>query len=65
MQSMLVSTAQAAERLGLSVSTLAKMRVTGRGPSFVKISRAVRYRIEDLDAYISQRLRVSTSSRGL
>ena len=42
---------QAAERLGVSRFTLRAWRQQGRGPAFLKLGRAVRYRPADLDAY--------------
>ena len=53
---------QAAEYLGLAVSTLNKWRCHGGGPVFIKMGRAVRYRVEDLEAYISYSSSVSTSA---
>ena len=42
----------AAQYLGLSPSTLEKMRLQGTGPRFTKLgSRAVGYFVEDLDAF--------------
>ena len=53
---------EAAARLGLSKSTLDKMRCEGRGPRFVKItSKIVGYDPVDLDAYAEARKRQSTS----
>lgn len=43
---------QAAEYLGLAVSTLNKWRCHGGGPVFIKMGRAVRYRAEDLEAFV-------------
>jgi hypothetical protein len=37
-------------------STLAKLRVIGGGPLFLKFGARVRYRREDLDAWIKARL---------
>lgn len=51
----------AAPFAGLSVSTLQKKRVSGDGPPFVKIGRSVRYRPEDLEAYVAARVVGSTS----
>jgi excisionase family DNA binding protein len=48
----LLRTAQAAELLGISASKLEHMRCVARGPTFVKIGRQVRYRIEEIDAYL-------------
>ena len=44
---------EAAEYLRSSTSTLAKARMHKRGPDFVRIGRAVRYRQSDLDAWMS------------
>lgn len=53
---------EAAARLGLSKSTLDKMRCEGRGPPFVKITgKIVGYDPADLDAYAQSRKRQSTS----
>lgn len=52
----LLNVRQAAVRLGLSKSTLDKMRCAGKGPRFVKTTdRAVRYDPHDLDAWIARR----------
>jgi len=52
---------QAAIYLGLAVSTLNKWRCHGGGPAFVKMGRAVRYRVTDLDTYINASILKSTS----
>lgn len=53
---------EAAARLGLSKSTLDKMRCDGRGPRFVKVtSKIVGYDPADLDAYAEARKRQPTS----
>lgn len=52
----LLNVRQAAVRLGLSKSTLDKMRPTGKGPKFVKTTdRAIRYDPADLDQWIAAR----------
>ena len=52
----LLNVRQAAVRLGLSKSTLDKMRPAGKGPKFVKTTdRAVRYDPADLDQWIAAR----------
>lgn len=48
-------TPEAAEYLGLSVSTLEKMRGAGGGPSFLAMGRAVSYAVADLDAWAAAR----------
>lgn len=58
----LVSTEQAAEYLGgLKPNTIEGWRVRGEGPRYLKIGRLVRYRIEDLDAYLESRARNATT----
>ena len=52
---------QAADFLKLSVRTLQQWRVSGRGPLFTKLSRAVRYRRADLDAYVARGVAQSTT----
>lgn len=51
-----------AEHRGQPVSTLQKERVRGDGPPFVKIGRLVRYRPEDVRAWIAERVVTSTSA---
>jgi len=51
----------AADYLGIAESTLAKMRVYGTGPIYAKAGRAVLYERVDLDAWIAEHKRKSTS----
>jgi excisionase family DNA binding protein len=48
---------EAAAYLRSSTSTLAKARMTKRGPTFVRIGRAIRYRQRDIDAWMSSSIR--------
>lgn len=50
----------AADRLGLSVSQMNKMRHYGTGPEFVKFGHAVRYTDEALDAWAAKQARTCT-----
>lgn len=59
----MLDTKASAEYLGLSPNTLSRWRWSGDGPVFVKLGNAVRYRIEDLDAFIAGGVRKHTSSR--
>ena len=52
---------QAAEHLNLSVRTLQQWRYRGCGPRYVKLGGAIRYRPEDLDAWLIERSRTSTA----
>jgi excisionase family DNA binding protein len=47
---------EVAMRLGVSRFTLRAWRLKGRGPKFLKMGRAVRYRLEDVDEYERQAL---------
>lgn len=65
MQTSLLNTREAARYLGLSKAFLERDRWAGAKVPFIKIStRAVRYRVEDLDNYIESRVRKSTSDSG-
>lgn len=56
---------EAARYVGLSPSTLAKMRLRGDGPMYSKAGpRIVIYDKADLDAWLNQRRRSSTSDEG-
>lgn len=56
---------EAARYLGLSTSTLAKMRVGTGSPKYVQTvaGGAVRYRIKDLDEWMKSRTVENTSER--
>lgn len=61
----LLTERQAAESLSLSVRTLQGWRVSGGGPLFVKLGgRCVRYRVRDIERWIEERRRSSTSDPG-
>jgi predicted DNA-binding transcriptional regulator AlpA len=53
----------AAKILNVSMSWLAKARLSGDGPRYVKIGRAVRYLESSLREYIKGRTRGSTSEQ--
>ena len=62
MQDNLLTTKEAAPILGVSVAFLERDRWAGARVPFIKIgSRAVRYRLSDLHAYIDSCVRRSTS----
>jgi predicted DNA-binding transcriptional regulator AlpA len=56
-----ISASGAARLLGLSESTLAKLRVNGNGPAYCKLGRRVVYRAEDLQSWRESRLAHNTS----
>jgi predicted DNA-binding transcriptional regulator AlpA len=51
----------AASFVGMSVSSLQKSRVRGDGPRFAKLGSRVRYRVQDLEQYVADRVVTSTS----
>jgi len=64
MSSQLLNTKQAANYLAVSNAFLERDRWAGARIPFVKIgSRAVRYRLSDLDDYIEGSIRTSTSQQ--
>lgn len=54
----------AAHHVGLSVSTLNKLRMRGDGPIFLKLGRRVVYDVADLNAWLLSHRRGCTSDRG-
>lgn len=51
---------EAAIYVGLSKSSLDKLRCFGGGPRFFKLGRSVVYSTADLDAWMAERVRTST-----
>lgn len=49
--------------LGLSTSTLNKMRCEGRGPRYLRLGARVFYRKEDLDHFVLSSIVETTDSR--
>ncbi|MAK67714.1 MULTISPECIES: helix-turn-helix domain-containing protein [unclassified Methylophaga] len=61
----LLNSQQAADYLGVSRAFLERDRWAGAKIPFIKIgSRAVRYRQSDLESYVEQQVRLSTSHQG-
>lgn len=61
----LLTTPQAANYIGMSKAFLERDRWAGATIPFIKVgSRAVRYRLADLDAFLNSRVRRSTSDLG-
>lgn len=50
----LLTPEEVAQRLRVSVLTLANWRSAGRGPAFVKVGRTVRYEESAIEAYLKQ-----------
>jgi excisionase family DNA binding protein len=58
---MMLTQSEAAQMLRVSVRTLERLRVSGSGPTYIKTGRLVRYRQSDLDKWITDSERRSTS----
>jgi len=50
---------QLSRRWSMSPRTLERWRWLGQGPAYLKVGGAIRYRIEDVEAYEQARLRGS------
>jgi excisionase family DNA binding protein len=61
METQFLKRQQAAEYLNVKRSTLEAWATRGGGPAFIKLGRAVRYRISDLEKFIESRIRQNTS----
>lgn len=59
----ILNTIEAAAYVRLSKPTLDRLRISGEGPVYVQLGRAVRYRKADLDDWLASRLTRSTSER--
>lgn len=57
----LVPSGEAASILGIREQTLGVWRLRGCGPAYIRVGRAVRYRLSDLATYIDSR-RVSSTA---
>jgi len=59
----LLTPKEAATRLKVSLSWLAKARMRGDGPPYILIGRSIRYRETDLLQWMKSRQRLSTSQQ--
>ena len=57
----LLTAEETAKLLKVHPATLGNWRVSGRGPRFVRIGRRVRYSVIDLESYVADRTKQSTS----
>jgi predicted DNA-binding transcriptional regulator AlpA len=56
-----LKTRSAAEYCGSTASTFQKLRLTGAGPRYFKIGRRVVYDVADLERWLAEHRRQSTS----
>jgi len=59
----LITTREAAAMLGVAPRTLEGWRLRGGGPRYVAVGRLVRYRRAELERWLAERERASTSDR--
>lgn len=59
-----LNTKELSEYLGLSIPTLQRWRVTGQGVPFRKLGGAVRYDIQDVNAWTDDHKRTNTVKEG-
>ncbi|WP_216395904.1 helix-turn-helix transcriptional regulator [Arcanobacterium phocae] len=52
----LLTPQQAAKKLAISTRTLQTWRTTGKGPKFIQVDKIVRYRGEDIKAWIERKV---------
>ena len=59
-----LSRKELADYLGLTEATLAQMATRGTGPKFSKLNdRLVRYRLEDVEAWLEENLMIDTKTK--
>ena len=61
----LLTTEVTAEFLSMSEGTLRWWRSIGRGPQFIKCGGAVRYRLEDLEAWLNANTIKPENNKGI
>ncbi|MET3521456.1 helix-turn-helix transcriptional regulator [Mesorhizobium abyssinicae] len=54
---MLLNTEQTSKKTGKSISWLNHARQSGEGPTYLKLGHTVRYRVEDVDAWLASKAR--------
>ncbi len=61
-QTQIVGTKVAATIADMSPRTMERKRVSGTGPKFLKLGQSVRYRISDIEEWLTANEHTSTSS---
>ena len=62
MPTILLDTRATAKRLGIALATLAKMRLNGGGPPYLRIGGKVLYDETDVERFIADRPRLRSTS---
>jgi predicted DNA-binding transcriptional regulator AlpA len=55
----LAKAAAVAEYLGTTVPQLARLRWEGKGPTYVRLGRSIRYRWPDVDAWVEANVKTA------
>lgn len=58
----LLAPEQASDTLGFAVQTLARWRVEGKGPAYLKLGRRIRYSTRAIQQWLAGHAKTSTSS---
>jgi excisionase family DNA binding protein len=59
-----LTTKEAARLMGFHPTTLAKWRVSGKGPPYLKIGRSIRYEYTVVEQWMRERTHKNTSQYG-
>lgn len=59
-----LDTIQLAERTGIAASTWEKRRLSGQTPTYLKVGRRVLYNLQEVQEWLAQHRRHSTSDIG-
>lgn len=60
-ESKLLTPAELANILGLNIASLRNWRWKGKGPKYIKVGHLVRYKQSDVNEFIDEQSRTSTS----
>lgn len=55
---------QAAKHIGLSAAQLAKLRMTGEGPVFLKLGRKIMYQLGDIETWLASKRLTQSPPKG-
>ncbi|MBN6823989.1 helix-turn-helix domain-containing protein [Methylobacterium organophilum] len=55
---------QAAKHIGVSAAQLAKLRMTGEGPTFLKLGRKVMYQLGDIETWLAGKRLTQSPPKG-
>lgn len=50
---LIISPPQLCAHIGVQLQTLSNWRMLGRGPKYIRVGRLIRYRMKDVEAWLS------------